>query len=44
MIIGTGSLRKRELGPVIEYQDMLENTPFDDALWMLSATGLSSNK
>ena len=39
MIIGTGSLRKQELGPIIEYQDMLENTPFDDALWMLYATG-----
>ncbi|MBR2676620.1 MAG: bifunctional metallophosphatase/5'-nucleotidase [Solobacterium sp.] len=39
MIIGTGSIRKPELGPIVEYQDMLENTPFDDALWMLSATG-----
>ena len=39
MIIGTGSLRKEELGPIVEYQDMLENTPFDDPLWMLMATG-----
>ena len=39
MIIGTGSIRKKELGPIVEYQDMLENTPFDDSLWMLEATG-----
>lgn len=39
MIIGTGSIRKEELGPIIEYQDMLENTPFDDCLWMLEADG-----
>ena len=39
MIIGTGSIRKKELGPIVEYQDLLENTPFDDCLWMLEATG-----
>ena len=39
MMIGTGSIRKKELGPVVEYQDMLENTPFDDNLWMLEVTG-----
>ena len=39
MVIGTGSIRKKELGPVVEYQDMLENTPFDDNLWMLEVTG-----
>ena len=39
MVLGSGSIRKTELGPVIEYQDMLENTPFDDALYMLEVTG-----
>ena len=39
MVMGSGSIRKTELGPVIEYQDMLENTPFDDALYMLEVTG-----
>ena len=39
MILGSGSIRKTEMGPVIEYQDMLENTPFDDALHMLEVTG-----
>ncbi len=39
MVLGSGSIRKTELGPVIEYQDMLENTPFDDALYMVEVTG-----
>ena len=39
MIMGSGSIRKQELGPIVEYQDMVENTPFDDALWMLKVTG-----
>ncbi|MBR3385360.1 MAG: bifunctional metallophosphatase/5'-nucleotidase [Atopobiaceae bacterium] len=39
MLMGTGSIRKQELGPLVEYQDMLENTPFDDTLWMLKVTG-----
>lgn len=39
MIMGTGAIRKKELGPIVEYQDMLENTPFDDVLYMLKVTG-----
>ncbi len=39
MMMGSGSIRKKELGPVIEYQDMVENTPYDDALWMVEVTG-----
>jgi len=39
MMMGSGSLRKKELGPVIEYQDMLENTPFDEPLHMFKVTG-----
>lgn len=39
MLVGSGSIRKKELGPIIEYQDMLENTPFDDCVWMLEVTG-----
>ena len=39
MLMGSGSIRKEEFGPVIEYQDMMENTPFDDQLWMLEVTG-----
>ncbi len=39
MMFGSGSIRKKELGPVIEYQDMIENTPFDDVIWMVELTG-----
>ena len=39
MMMGSGSIRKKELGPIIEYQDMVENTPFDDSIWMLTVTG-----
>lgn len=39
MLFGSGSLRKTELGPVVEYQDMVENTPFDGPVYMLKVTG-----
>ena len=39
MLFGSGSIRKTELGPVIEYQDMLENTPFDGPIYMVEVTG-----
>ncbi len=39
MLMGSGSIRKKAMGPVVEYQDMVENTPFDDQLFMLKVTG-----
>ncbi len=39
MILGSGSIRKKEMGPIVEYQDLMENTPFDDELHMLEVTG-----
>lgn len=39
MMMGSGAIRKQEMGPIIEYQDMLENTPYDDKLWMFKVTG-----
>ena len=39
MCFGSGSIRKQEMGPIIEYQDMMENTPFDDVCWMIEVTG-----
>ena len=39
MMLGSGSIRKEALGPLVEYQDMLENTPFDDPLHMVKVTG-----
>lgn len=39
MMMGSGAIRKTEMGPLIEYKDIMENTPFDDVLWMLKVTG-----
>ena len=39
MMFGSGSIRKTELGPLVEYQDMVENTPFDDVCYMVTFTG-----
>lgn len=39
MLMGSGAIRKQSLGPIVEYQDLMENTPFDDVLWMLRVTG-----
>ena len=39
MLFGSGSIRKEELGPIIEVQDMIENTPFDGPIYMLRVTG-----
>ncbi len=39
MLMGSGSIRKEELGPIVEYQDMIENTPFDGPIYMIKVTG-----
>lgn len=39
MLFASGSIRKKELGPIIEYQDMIENTPFDGPIYMVEVTG-----
>lgn len=39
MFFGSGSIRKKELGPLIEYQDLVENTPFDGPVFMVEVTG-----
>lgn len=39
MLFGSGAIRKQELGPIVEYADMLENTPFDDVVHMMEVTG-----
>lgn len=44
MMFGSGSIRKQQLGPVVEYQDILENTPFDDKVWLLQFTGAQFRK
>ena len=39
MLLGSGSIRSYELGPVILYQDFIEAFPYDDSLHMLTVTG-----
>ena len=39
MLFGSGSIRKEEFGPIVEYQDMIENTPFDGPVYMIKVTG-----
>ena len=39
MLMGSGSIRKKELGPIVQYQDLLECYPFISSITMLSVTG-----
>lgn len=39
MFLGSGSIRKEELGPIVELQDLLEVFPYDDAVFRLSVSG-----
>jgi len=39
MLMGSGAIRKKAMGPIVEYQDMTENTPFDDKMYMVKVTG-----
>ena len=44
MMFGSGAIRKKEFGPVVEYQDLLENTPFDSPVWMIYLSGKTFRK
>ena len=39
MLLGSGSIRKEVLGPIVILQDLMEIFPYDDAIYMVSATG-----
>ncbi len=39
MLFGSGSIRKEEFGPLVTYSDLIENTPFDDKVYMIEVTG-----
>ena len=39
MVLGSGSLRKPELGPIVTLQDLKEFFPFDDPLYLVEVTG-----
>lgn len=44
MMMGSGAIRKPSMGPIVTFQDMMENTPFDDMLWMVKVTGKQFRK
>ena len=39
MLLGSGSVRNEQMGPLVVYQDLVECYPYDDALHMLKVTG-----
>ena len=39
MLLGSGSIRKEELGPVVTLQDLLEIFPYDDSIHLTQVTG-----
>ena len=38
-LLGSGSIRKEELGPIVCYSDLMEIFPFDDDIYLLRVTG-----
>ena len=39
MLLGSGSIRKEQLGPIVTLQDLIEIFPYDDSIHMLKVTG-----
>lgn len=39
MLLGSGSIRKEQLGPIVILQDLMEIFPYDDAIYMINVTG-----
>jgi len=39
MLLGSGSIRNPELGPIVLYNDLAECFPYDDALYMFRVSG-----
>ena len=39
MLLGSGSIRKTELGPIVNLQDLMEVFPYDDSIHMVTVTG-----
>jgi len=39
MLLGSGSVRNTQMGPLVVYQDLVECFPYDDALYMIKVTG-----
>ena len=39
MLLGSGSVRNTQMGPLVVYQDLVECFPYDDSLHMIKVTG-----
>ncbi len=39
MLLGSGSIRKTEMGPIVTVQDLMEVFPYDDSIHLLNVTG-----
>ena len=39
MLLGSGSIRKEKLGPIVTLQDLMEIFPYDDSIHMVTVTG-----
>ena len=39
MLLGSGSVRKEALGPIVTLKDLTETFPYDDALYRITVTG-----
>ena len=39
MLLGSGSIRRETLGPIVTYQDLLEVLPYNDSVHMIIVTG-----
>ena len=39
MLLGSGSIRRQYLGPIVAYQDLLEVLPYNDSVYMIVVTG-----
>ena len=39
MLLGSGSIRKEALGPIVTLQDLMEIFPYDDSIHMITVTG-----
>ena len=39
MLLGSGSIRKEEIGPIVTLQDLMEIFPYDDSIHLVKVTG-----
>ena len=44
MLLGSGSIRKPILGPIVILQDLMEIFPYDDAIYMINVKGKQLKK